>query len=87
MLAKYGEDRGRNESFENGYRNMLKNAVLVFYQAGLRNEALKIYNDLRSGTRFAEFKVSLEQFAKQPHHGGVRRLGHHRTRASRSCRS
>ena len=44
---------------------MLKNAVLVFYQAGLRTEALKIYNELRKQhPTFEEFKVPLEQFAK-----------------------
>jgi len=65
VFAKYGEDRGRKESYENGHRNMLKNAVLVFYQAGLRNEAAKIYNRLRQQhPTFEEFKVPLDQFAK-----------------------
>jgi hypothetical protein len=65
VFAKYGEDRGRKEAYENGHRNMLKNAVLVFYQAGLRSEALKIYNELRKQhPTFEEFQVSLEQFAK-----------------------
>ena len=44
---------------------MLKNAVLVFYQAGLRTEAQKIYNELRKQhPTFEEFKVPLDQFAK-----------------------
>ncbi len=64
VFEKYGEDRGRNESFSNGHRNMLKNAVLVFYQAGLRGEATKIYNNLRKQYPLEEFKVSLEQFAQ-----------------------
>ncbi|MBM4029924.1 MAG: hypothetical protein FJ280_31670 [Planctomycetes bacterium] len=61
---KYGQDRGRNESFSNGHRNMLKNAVLVFYQAGLRGEAQKIYSNLRTRYPLDEFKVSLDQFAR-----------------------
>jgi hypothetical protein len=64
IFAKYGQDRGRNESFANGHRNMLKNAVLVFYQAGLRSQATKIYNLLRKEYPLEEFKVSLEQFAQ-----------------------
>ncbi len=64
VFAKYGQDRGRNESFANGHRNMLKNAVLVFYQAGLRTQATKIYNLLRKQYPLEEFKVSLEQFAQ-----------------------
>jgi hypothetical protein len=66
VLAKYGEDRGREEAYVNGYRNMLKNAVLSFYQGGLRDQAMKIFTDLR--TRFPsypEFSSSLDQFAKQ----------------------
>ena len=65
LYKKYATDRARIESYENGHRNMLKNAVLVFYQAGLRTEALKIYNELRKQhPTFEEFKVPLEQFAK-----------------------
>ncbi len=66
VLEKYGKDRGRDESFENGYRNMLKNAVLSFYQGGLRDEALKIYNDVRTRyPTYPEFTVSLDQYARQ----------------------
>jgi len=64
IFVKYGQDRGRNESFSNGHRNMLKNAVLVFYQAGLRGEAQKIYSNLRTRYPLDEFKVSLDQFAR-----------------------
>jgi hypothetical protein len=64
VFAKYGGDRGRNESFQNGHRNMLKNAVLVFYQAGLRGEATKIYNRLRRQYPLEEFKVSLDEYAR-----------------------
>jgi len=64
ILAKYGADRGREESMANGHRNMLKNAVLSFYQAGLREQALKIYNDMRTRYPLEEFKVSLDQYAR-----------------------
>jgi len=64
VLAKYGTDRGREESMANGHRNMLKNAVLSFYQAGLRNEALKIYNEMRTRYPLEEFKVPLDQYAR-----------------------
>jgi hypothetical protein len=65
VYQKYVVERGRKESFENGHRNMLKNAVLVFYQAGLKSEAVKIYNRLRTEYPLEEFKVSLDQFARK----------------------
>jgi hypothetical protein len=64
VYQKYGDDRGRRESYENGHRNMLKNAVLVFYQAGLKGEAQKIYDILRNRYPREEFNVSLERFAQ-----------------------
>lgn len=63
IIAGHEDDRTTKESLENGHRNMLKNAVLVFYQAGLRGEALKIFNQLRKRYPLEEFNVSLEQFA------------------------
>jgi hypothetical protein len=67
VLVKYGEDRGRSEAYDNGYRNMLKNAVLSFYQGGLRDQAMKVFTDLRTrfGASYPEFNVSLDQFAMQ----------------------
>jgi len=62
ILEKYKGDRGRLQALQNGHRNMLKNAVLSFYQAGLKTEALNIYNQLRGRYPFNDFKVSLEQF-------------------------
>jgi hypothetical protein len=64
VYEKYEINRGREESFANGHRNMLKNAVLVFYQAGLKTEAAKILARLRRDYKFDEFKVSLDQFAR-----------------------
>jgi len=62
ILEKYQDDRGRVESLANGHRNMLKNAVLSFYMAGLKREALKIYNELRGRYPIIDFKVSFEQY-------------------------
>ncbi|MBN1362617.1 MAG: hypothetical protein JW993_18615 [Sedimentisphaerales bacterium] len=62
ILAGY-TDRGTLESLQNGHRNMLRNAVLSFYQAGLKGEALKIYRELRQRYPRPEFEVPLEQYA------------------------
>lgn len=63
IIARYDDERTTQESLENGHRNMLKNAVLSFYQAGLKGEALKIFNQLRKRYPHWEFNVSLEQYA------------------------
>ncbi len=63
ILDKYKDDRGRRESLQNGHRNQLKNAVLLFYQAGFKKEAMKIYTDLRTLYPRPEFEVSLDQYA------------------------
>jgi len=66
VLEKYEQKRkiGYN-SLQIGHRNMLVNAAFSFYQAGLRRQALRIYNQLRRlyGGR-GEFKVSLDVFAQ-----------------------
>ena len=51
-------------SLQDGHRNMLKNAVLSFYQAGHRRQAQKIYNQLRKLYPLDEFKVLLVNFAR-----------------------
>ena len=43
-------------SLQNSHRNMLKNAVLSFYQAGHRRQAQKIYNQLRKLYPLKEFE-------------------------------
>ncbi|MGE5293255.1 MAG: hypothetical protein ACM3VT_00350, partial [Solirubrobacterales bacterium] len=66
VLKKYGNDHGRVEAMSNGHRNMLKNAVLSFYQAGLRDKAQKILNELRDRYGQVEnFQVPLDEFARQ----------------------
>ncbi len=48
VIDKYNDEkRMRVEAIKNGHRNMLKNAVLSYYQAGNKEKALEIYNDLR----------------------------------------
>jgi len=65
ILAKYEGDRARAESMDNGYRNMLKNAVFSFYQAGIKGYALRIYNELRQRyPTYKEFSVTLDQYAQ-----------------------
>lgn len=64
LLKKYEGDDGRVESLGTGYRNMLKNAVLSFYQARLTGQALRIYEILQETFPRPEFKVSLEEFAR-----------------------
>jgi len=57
-------------SLQNGHRNMLKNAVLSFYQAGSspedphRREAQRIYKQLRQLYPLVEFNVPLEIYAR-----------------------
>jgi hypothetical protein len=57
-------------SLQNGHRNMLKNAVLSFYQAGSspedphRRQAQRIYKQLRQLYPLVEFNVPLEIYAR-----------------------
>ncbi len=56
-LEKYKEiGKSIYGSLQDGHRNMLKNAVLSFYQAGHRRQAQKIYNQLRKLYPLDEFK-------------------------------
>ena len=51
-------------SFQIGHRNMLKNAVLLFYQAGHIKPALRIYKQLRELYPSDESKVPLLVFVR-----------------------
>jgi hypothetical protein len=66
-LEKYIEDgdESRTVSLQNGHRNMLKNAVLSFYQAGHKGQAQKILNQLKKLYPLPEFKVPLVVFARR----------------------
>ena len=66
ILDKYrsDEDDTTLTSYENGHRNMLKNAAFSFYQSGHKRKAQQIYNQLRKLYDLPEFKVPLVEFAR-----------------------
>ena len=64
MLEKYEVDDSTRQSLQNGHRNMLKNAVLSFYQTGHRQKAQQIYNQLKKIYDLPEFKVPMVEFAR-----------------------
>ena len=64
MLEKYKVDDSTRQSLQNGHRNMLKNAVLSFYQTGHRQKAQQIYNQLKKIYDLPEFKVPMVEFAR-----------------------
>ena len=64
MLEKYEVDDSTRQSLQNGHRNMLKNAVLSFYQTGHRQKAQQIYNQLKKIYDLPEFKVPMMEFAR-----------------------
>ena len=66
VLEKYkglGEE-GSYKSLQDGHRNMLKNAIFLFYQSGHQAQAQKIYDQLRKLYPLEEFKVPLVVFAR-----------------------
>jgi len=64
-IEKYKDLRESTyESLKTGHRNMLKNAVFSFYQAGHIQQAQKIYNQLRELYPKDEFKVPLVIFVR-----------------------
>ena len=72
ILAKYKEITDSTYvSIQNSHRNMLKNAVLSFYQAGSfpedphRLQAQKIYEQLRQLYPLVDFKVPLVIFVRE----------------------
>jgi len=67
ILEKYKDsDReGRYESLQNGHRNMLKNALFMFYQAGHKRQAQRIYSMLRKLYPLPEFEVPLVEWARK----------------------
>ena len=65
VLEKYKDDRGRRDSLGNGHRNFLKNATLSFYQAGDKQQALRIFKQMVKQYPRDEFKVSLAEFCRR----------------------
>jgi len=67
-IIKKHADAGEKEwgpldSLRTGHRNMLKNAVMSFYQAGIKGYALRIYNELRElYPNIEEFHGSLDEY-------------------------
>lgn len=64
ILEKYKDDKGTYKSYQNGHCNMLINATFLFYQAGHRVQAQRIYEKLRKLYPRDEFKVPIEVFAR-----------------------
>ncbi|MHC4284292.1 MAG: hypothetical protein ACYSWZ_15165 [Planctomycetota bacterium] len=68
-------------AMQNGHRNMLKNAVLSFYQAGSyegdahRRQAQRIYDQLGDLYPFEEFKVPLVVYVKNRLEEEIKTLG------------
>ena len=57
---------GPLDSLRTGHRNMLKNAVMTFYQAGIKGYALTIYNELRKlYPDIEEFHGSLDEYVQR----------------------
>jgi len=55
-IEKYKDDKGTYQTMQNGHRNMLKNAVLLFYQAGHKAQAQRVYSQMRKRYPLDEFK-------------------------------
>ena len=67
IIAKYkaAEDTDTYVSLGNGHRNMLKNALLLFYQSGHKDYAGKILLQLRELYPLPEFQVPLVEYARK----------------------
>jgi hypothetical protein len=77
VLEKYEPiaSRGTYKSLQDGHRNVLRNAVLLFYQAGHYEQARKIYNQLRELYPSDEVNVPLVQFARNYLFGKLENIG------------
>lgn len=65
LQEKYRELGQDDEILEVPHRNMLKRAVLLFYQAGHADKALKVYNALRKDyPKDKEIQVSLNEYCR-----------------------
>lgn len=76
IIDKYKDDEGGPvKSLQNGHRNMLKNAVLSFYQAGHRRQAQQIYNQMRKLYPLDEFKApAVEEYVRKRLHEEIKDL-------------
>ncbi|HAL45898.1 MAG: hypothetical protein A2Y12_05925 [Planctomycetes bacterium GWF2_42_9] len=65
LKEKYRQRGQEDEILDVPHRNMLKRAVLLFYQAGHTDKAMKIYNSLRKDyPNDQEIQVSLAEYAR-----------------------
>jgi hypothetical protein len=66
MIKKYenSKDQGAAQTMRDGHRNMMENAVFLFYQSGHREQAQIIYDTMRKLYPLPEFKVSLAEYAR-----------------------
>ena len=76
-IEKYKDIKksGTLQSLKDGHRNMLVNALLLFYQAGHARQAQKIYNELRRLYPREDFKVPLVAFARNRFLEELRSIG------------
>ncbi len=75
VIGKY-EELGRDAvSQEIAHRNMMKNAVFSFYQAGHIAKAQQIYDRLKKLYPRDEFKVPLVTYVRNRLHEEVKRIG------------
>ncbi|MBN2138606.1 MAG: hypothetical protein JW720_12435 [Sedimentisphaerales bacterium] len=67
IIAKYkaADDKAAYRSLGNGHRNMLRNALLSFYQSGHKEYAQKIYDQLRELYPSPDFEVPLVEYARK----------------------
>ena len=77
VLEKYEPiaSAGTFKSLQDGHRNVLRNAVLLFYQAGHHEQARKVYNQLRELYPSDEVSVPLVQFARNYLFGKLENIG------------
>jgi len=65
ILEKYKQDKVSYESLQNGHRNMLRNALFSFYQSGHKDQAQKIFGQLKKLYPLPELEVSLVEYARK----------------------
>ncbi len=53
------------EAMETGYKNMLKNSFLTFYQTGHRKQAIELYGQLRKYYPSDDLKDSVDSYARE----------------------
>jgi hypothetical protein len=76
VIEKYKDMKRKDtlESLKIGHRNMLINALSSFYQAGHKQQAQKIYNQLKNLYPDYDLKDSLEAFVKDRLHKELQTL-------------